>query len=280
MDRRQYETAFDKQFSNMKYSEALEVVGAMKYAGIPKARYLEMLVYYEQGEYEKIRNSLKGKRIDNVEEREFYLASLIELRLYDEFESYYNEFEAISEACLDYIDSLMWKQGHHMPVEHKAVMDHKTYFDRRYRWFVADQVVDIFNLYEEKLMLIEAGMPAADINELTRKITDLFETIKTNDAIVELIKSYVDTNQTVPMDNVLYLPLLYSVSKEKLDDVFRRYDELSDIAACLELSRKIHIPDAEINTVSRYWKELSEAVRDGNMYMIRLLAEIYSDVGY
>ncbi|MBQ9606416.1 MAG: hypothetical protein IJV16_04495 [Lachnospiraceae bacterium] len=280
MDRRQYETAFDKQFSNMKYSEALEVVGAMKYAGIPKARYLEMLVYYEQGEYEKIRNSLKGKRIDNVEEREFYLASLIELRLYDEFESYYNEFEAISEACLDYIDSLMWKQGHHMPVEHKAVMDHKTYFDRRYRWFVADQVVDIFNLYEEKLMLIEAGMPAADINELTRKITDLFETIKTNDAIVELIKSYVDTNQPVPMDNVLYLPLLYSVSKEKLDDVFRRYDELSDIAACLELSRKIHIPDAEINTVSRYWKELSEAVRDGNMYMIRLLAEIYSDVGY
>ena len=91
MDRRQYDLAFDKQFDNMKYSEALEVVGAMKYAGIPKSRYLEMLIYFERGEFEKIRNSLKGKRIDNVEERECYLVSLIELRQYDEFESYYNE---------------------------------------------------------------------------------------------------------------------------------------------------------------------------------------------
>ena len=192
MDRRQYDLAFDKQFNNMKYSEALEVVGAMKYAGIPKSRYLEMLIYFELGEFEKIRNSLKGKRIDNVEEREFYLVSLIELRQYDEFESYYNEFEAISEACLDYIDSLLWKQGHHMPVDHKAVMDHKTYFDRRYRWFVADQIADIFNLNEEKLMLIDAGMSAPDINELTRKITDLFETIKVNEAVTELVKKYTD----------------------------------------------------------------------------------------
>ena len=49
MDRRQYDLAFDKQFNNMKYSEALEVVGAMKYAGIPKSRYLEMLIYFELG---------------------------------------------------------------------------------------------------------------------------------------------------------------------------------------------------------------------------------------
>ena len=235
MDRRQYDLAFDKQFNNMKYSEALEVVGAMKYAGIPKSRYLEMLIYFERGEFEKIRNSLKGKRIDNVEEREFYLVSLIELRQYDEFESYYNEFEAISEACLDYIDSLLWKQGHHMPVDHKAVMDHKTYFDRRYRWFVADQIADIFNLNEEKLMLIDAGMSAPDINELTRKITDLFETIKVNEAVTELVKKYTDDNQPIPADNVLYMPLLYTSPRSKLDDVFRSYELLSDIALCLEL---------------------------------------------
>ncbi|MBO5552366.1 MAG: hypothetical protein J5966_10455 [Lachnospiraceae bacterium] len=280
MDRRQYDLAFDKQFINMKYSEALEVVGAMKYSGIPKARYLEMLLYYERGEFEKIRNTLKGKRIDNVEEREFYLVSLIELRQYDEFESYYNEFEAISEACLDYIESLMWKQGYHMPVDHKAVMDYKTYFDKRYRWFVADQIADIFNLNEEKLMLIDAGMPAADINELTRKITDLYETIKLKDAVIELIKKYTDDNQPIPADNVLYMPLLYTAQKSRLDDIFRGYDALSDIALCLELSRKIHMPEVEVNTVSRYWKEISESVRDGNMYMISLLAEIYSDIGY
>lgn len=280
MDRRQYDLAFDKQFNNMKYSEALEVVGAMKYAGIPKSRYLEMLIYFERGEFEKIRNSLKGKRIDNVEEREFYLVSLIELRQYDEFESYYNEFEAISEACLDYIDSLLWKQGHHMPVDHKAVMDHKTYFDRRYRWFVADQIADIFNLNEEKLMLIDAGMSAPDINELTRKITDLFETIKVNEAVTELVKKYTDDNQPIPVDNVLYMPLLYTSPRSKLDDVFRSYELLSDIALCLELSRKIHAPKVEINTVSRYWGELSEALREGNMYIVSLLAEIYSDTCY
>ena len=280
MDKRQYESAFEKQFSNMRFSEALEVVGAMKYAGIPQSRFLEMLVYYEQGEYEKIRSSLTGKRIDNVEERELYLASLIEPRVYDEFKSYYNEYEAVSGACLDYIDSLMWKQGHHMPVEHKAVMEHKTYFDRRYRWFVADQLADIFNLNEEKLMLIDAGMPSAAINELTRKITDLFETIKVNPVVVGLVKKYVDENQPIPIDNILYMPVLYNAPESQLDDISRRYEVLSDIAGCLELSRKIHLPEVEINTVSRYWKELSEAVRDGNINMISLLAEIYSDIGY
>ncbi len=277
MDKRQYEQAFDRFYSCRKYSEALEVVGAMKYAGIPGARYLEMLVYYEQGEYEKIRGALKGKRIDNIEEREFYLVSLTELMIYDEFDSYYSEYDSISEACLNYISGLMRVQGHTWMPEHKAVMDYPTYFDRKYRWFVAELMADVFNLNEEKQMLINAGMPAADINDLTRKIIDIFEMIEANDAIEELIKRYVDENTPIPIENILYLPLSYPVPKEELNEVANRYEELPDIADCLRLARKIHLQGTEEDTVERYWKELSDAVHEGNIYMIDLMADLYAD---
>ena len=277
MDKRQYDQAFEKFYKSRKYSEALEVVGAMKYAGIPGARYMELLIFYEQGEYEKIRGALKGKRIDNIEEREFYIVSLVELMMYDEFESYYSEYESISVACLNYISALMRSQGHSWMPEHKAVMEYPTYFDRRYRWFVAEVMADVYNLNEEKLMLIEAGRPASDINDLRRKIIDKFEMIIINDAVTGLIKNYVDEDKPIPVENVQYLPVLYSVSKDELDNVFRHYEELSDIADFLELSRRIHPQGVEEDAVTRYWKELSEAVHEGNLYMAGIMAELYTD---
>ena len=277
MDKRQYEQAFDKFYKCRKYSEALEVVGAMKYSGIPGARYLEMLIYYEQDEYEKIRGALKGKRIDNIEEREFYLVSLAELMMYDEFESYYSEYESISEACLDYLCALMRSQGHLWIPDHKAVMGYPTYFDRRYRWFVAGLMVDVYNLNEEKLMLIEAGIPESDINELRRKITDKFEMINVNEAVNELIRVYVDEDLHIPIDNVQYLPKLYSVPKDDIDDVPRQYEELSDIADFLELSRRIHVQGVAEAAAERYWREISDTVHDGNLYMTGIMAQLYTD---
>lgn len=280
MDKRQYEQAFDKQFSAMRFIGALEVVGAMKYTGIPKSRYLEMLTFYEQGEYEKIRNALKGKRLDNVEEREFYLASLIELGLHEEFERYYSEFESISESCLKYIESRTKIQGYHLPLMHQAVMDYPTYFNRRYRWFVADIAADIFNLNEERLMMIDAKMNPLAIRELRDRITEKLGLISMTETFKDQICSYIDADESIPVDNVMYLPLTYAMPKDKLDDVFRRYETLSDIASFLELSRKIHLPDVETDAVSRYWKEISDAVRDGNMYITYLLACIYADTGH
>lgn len=280
MDKRQYEQAFDKQYNNMKYSEALEVVGAMKYSGVPKSRYLEMLIYYEQGEYESIRNALKGKRIDNVEERELYLSALIELQMYEEFESYYSEYDSISQACLSYIDCLSKMKGHHLPLNHKAIMSYPTYFDRRLRWLVAAVSADIFNLSEERKMVTDAGMTDSDIDDFTRNIEDKFELIPVNDAVNELIKRYVDEGRQVPLENVLYMPLLYNTPKEKLEDVFRHYTELPDIAGCLQLCRRIHMPGALADTVSVYWNEIQTAVRDGNMRMTELLADIYADIGH
>ena len=280
MDKRQYEQAFDKQFSAMRYTGALEVVGAMKYTGIPKSRYLEMLTFYEQGEYEKIRNALKGKRLDNVEERELYLASLIELGLHDEFERYYSEFDSISDSCLKYIEALTKIQGYHLPLMHQAIMDYPTYFNRRYRWFAADIAADIFNLNEEKLMMIDAKMNPLAISELHDQISEKLGLISMTEALKDQICRYIDVSESIPVDNVMYLPLTYAMPKDKLDDVFRRYDTLPDIASFLELSRKIHLPDAETDAVSRYWKEISDAVRDGNMYMTRLLACIYADIGH
>ena len=277
MDKRQYEQAFDKYFKCRKYSEALEVTGAMKYTGIPGARYLEMLVFYERGEYEKIRIALKGKRIDNIEEREFYLASLTELMMYDEFNSYYSEYDSISEACLNYISGLMRIQGHTWMPEHKAVMDYPTYFDRKYRWFAAELMADVFNLNEEKIMLINAGMPTKDINDLTRKTIDIFEMISPNEAIDELIKRYVDDNSPIPVENILYLPLLYSVAKEDLDKVTRKYEEIPDIIDFLKLARKIHLQGTEEDAIERYWKELSDAAHDGNTYVTDLMANLYAD---
>ncbi len=198
MDKRQYEQAFEKQFSAMKYTGALEVVGAMKYTGIPKSRYLEMLTFYEQGEYEKIRNALKGKRLDNVEEREFYLASLIELGLHDEFERYYSEYDSISESCLKYIEALTKIQGYHLPLMHQAIMDYPTYFNRRYRWFVADIAADIYNLNEEKLMMIDAKMSPLAINKLQEQISEKFGLISMTEALEDQISRYVDANEPAP----------------------------------------------------------------------------------
>lgn len=280
MDKRQYDQAFDKFFISRKYSEALEVAGAMKYAGIPGARYMEMLVYYEQGRFEKIRSILKGKRIDNIEEREFYLASLIELMMYDEFESYYSEYDSISDACLNYITGLMRVQGHYWMPEHKAVMDYPTYFDRKYRWFVAEQMTDVFNLNEERLMLIDAGLPASDINELTRQMNDKLEMIIVNDAVGELIKKYIIEDKAIPVDNVLYLPLYYPVPMDKLDEVFKRYEDLSDIADYIELARRIHLPGVAEDAASSYWKEFSDAVHEGNVYMADIMAKLYADTGH
>ena len=277
MDKRQYEQAFDKFYKCRKYTEALEVVGAMKYAGIPGARYMEMLIFYELGDYERIRGALKGRRTDNVGEREFYLASLAELMMYDEFESYYSEYESISESCLKYISALMRLQGHSWVPDHKAVMEYPTYFDRKYRWFVAELMADIYNLNEEKLMLIEAGIPESDVNELRRKITDKFEMVTLNDAIKGLIRKYVEDDKPIPAENVQYLPLLFSVPEDKMEGVYRQYTELSDIADFLELSCRMHQQGIEEDAATRYWKELSEAVHEGNPYMTGIMAQLYTD---
>jgi hypothetical protein len=171
----------------------------------------------------------------------------------------------------------MRAQGHSWVPEHKAVMDYPTYFDRRYRWFVAETMTDVFNLNDEKRMLIEAGMPHSAVNDLTRKLTDKFEMIEMTDAVRVLIKSYVDENRPIPADNVLYLPLLYSVPEDELDSVFRRYENLGDIADYLQLSRRIHLEGVEENAISAYWREISEAVHEGNVYMTGIMAALYAD---
>ncbi len=78
------EKEFDKYYFNMYYDEAMQVVGKMKLNNnTSKARYCELLIYYEQGKYEKVRQMLRNKKLDEVYERELYICSLLELQLYD-----------------------------------------------------------------------------------------------------------------------------------------------------------------------------------------------------
>lgn len=280
MDRRQYEKAFDKNLTNLKYTEALEVVGAMKYENIPRTRYREMLIFYEQGDFERIRRTLRGKKLDNLEERELYLASLTELQLGDEFERAYNPSDAMSGSSLYYIEGKRKKQGLEMPAEQEEIMDYPTYFDRRYRWFLAEQVTDIYNTNETRLMMMDAGMPQAEADELLRDLNMMLEMFRFDDVIKDRFRKSIASNEHIPEDMALYYPLMHEVSTYDPDRVFRRYGSLAEIVSFVRLTRKIDDPGAERQALEVYWKDLSEASKDGSAVVTDLLKYLYADLGY
>ncbi len=280
MDRRQYEKAFEKNLSNLKYTEALEVVGAMKYESIPRTRYREMLVFYEQGEFERIRRALRGKKLDNLEERELYLASLAELQLGDEFERAYIPSDAMSGSCLYYIEGKRKKQGLEMPADHEEIMDYPTYFDRRYRWFLAEQAADIYNTNEARLMMVGAGMTTSETEGLLKDLHVMIEMFRFDDALKERFKKNISDNEHIREDMVLYYPLMHEVSTYDPDKIFRRYGNLAEIAAFIRLTRRIDDPEAEMRAVEVYWKDLSDASKDGSGVITDLLKYLFADFGY
>lgn len=285
-DIRTLEKEFDKYYFNMFYDDALQVVGKMKLNNNTKqARYCELLVYYEQGKYEKVRQLLRNKKLDRVEERELYICSLLELQLYDEFFKQYKSIGLLSRYCVGYIGALMIAQGLDIDEIRKlgntdAIVNYPTYMERRYKWFVANTIADIYLINEEKIQMIEAGMDEEDILYLRNVLANKFESIRIYDPYREEIKELVEHDKHVDASKILWFPIAYCCEKTGNGGIriIQSFDSLYDIVNYLEICRKINYEYVELDGLVEYGKKLFNAIRDGNSYVIELMRKIYSDV--
>ena len=277
---------FDKHYFNMYYDEALQVVGKMKLNNnTSKARYCELLVYYEQGKYEKVLQILRNKRLESVEERELFICSLLELQLYEEFFKKYNSIGEVSQYCVAYMGSLMVTQG--LEIEEikklgniKAIVEYPTYMERKYRWFVAHTIADIHLINEEKIQMIEAGMEEENIAHFREIIKRKFESIRIIDRNREEIRNLVENDKHIEVSKVLWFPIVYCCKKRDSGSikVIQAFDTLYDIVNYLEICRKIEYNYVELDGLVEYGTKLFNAIRDGNIYVIDLMKKIYIDV--
>lgn len=278
---------FDKYFFNMMYDESMQVVGKM-YASnhTGQARYCEMLIYYEEGKFEKIRNRLKNKKLEKIEERELYLCSLLELQLYDEFYKAYQSPDVISVSCVQYIGALMISQGNELEKvselgTHRATpVD--TYMSRRFRWYVANTFADIYNINEEKLQMKEALMNPQDISYLDNLLTRKFESIRIHDPFREEIIQQVESNTHIDKEKVLWFPIAYCGKRNKSGtvNVIQGFDNLFDIVHYLDVCKKINYNAVELDEFVKYGKQIFDAVRDGNTYVIDFVKRLYIDISF
>ena len=284
-DLRTLEKEFDKYYFDMYYDEAMQVVGKMKLNNnTSKARYCELLIYYEQGKYEKIRQILKNKNLDDINERELYICSLLELQLYDEFFEAYRSLGEVSRYCVAYIGGTMIAQG--IDVEKiKELCNLKakaesTFFERRYKWFVANTIAEIYLINEEKIQMIEANMAEEDIQHMRNLLNLKFESIRINDNYREEIKELVEADKHIEIEKVLWFPIAYCCKLDPLGrvNIMQSFDTLYDIVHYLEICRKIDYECVELDSLVEYGEKLFNAVRNGNVYVIELMKKIYIDV--
>lgn len=283
-DIRILEKEFDKYFFDMYYDEAMQVVGKMKMNNnTSKARYCELLIYYEQGKYEKVRGILKNKKLDNVDERELYICSLLELQLYDEFFKEYKSLDVVSLNCVAYMGGLMIAQGLEdnkiKELDNLKAINMPTFMERRYKWFVANTIAEIYLINEEKIQMIEAGIDEEDVCHLRNMIQRKFESIKIMDSYREEIKELVENDKHVSLEKILWFPSVYCCKKNPSGKIYiNSFDHLFDIVHYLEICRKINYDYVELDGLVGYGNKLFDAIRTGNSYVIELMKKIYLDV--
>jgi len=285
-DLRTLENEFDKYYFNMYYDEAMQVVGKMKLNNnTSRARYCELLIYYEQGKYEKIRQMLRNRRLDDIHVRELYICSLLELQLYEEFITEYKSLGVVSQYCVAYMGATIVSQGIDIKTIKElgnlnSLVEYPTFFERRYKWFVANTIAEIYLINEEKLQMIEAGMDEEDILYMRNLLNLKFESIRIIDSFRDEIKELVEADKHIEIEKVLWFPIVYCCKKKPSGEisVIQSFDSLYDIVHYLELCRKINYDYVELDGLVEYGKKLFDAIRKGNAYVIDLMKKIYIDV--
>lgn len=280
------EKEFDKYYFNMYYDDAMQVVGKMIHNNNnSKARYCELLIYYEQGKFEKIRRILKNKKLNDVHERELYICSLLELQLYDEYFKEYKVLDIVSQYCVAYMGGLMISQGLEIDKIKElgnvnAIAEFPTFMERRYKWFVANTMAEIYLINEEKIQMIEAGMDEEDIVCMRKLLQRKFESIRIFDSNREEIRNLVENDEHIGIEKILWFPIVYCCKKTPTGaiSVIKSFESLYDIVHYLEICRKINYECVELDGLIEYGGKLFEAIRDGNSYVIELMKKIYIDV--
>ena len=271
----QYMKEFDKCFFNMKYNECFEIVGQMEKDDIPDLRRLRCILYYETGQFAKIRNLLRGEKLTGTEETEFYLASLLELGLVDEYEKAAENAVRITLEGAMYIDVLCARNKHRMTNSLKVSFapDFKSYFSRQYKWFVIYAVADIYSINEEKLRMIEASMSQESIDSLSSEIEKKFEQI-INSPERENLYRKVQKNEHIRKEDVIIF-LRYVAKRTKDGAQTIEFDNLYDVVHFLDFCRNINYEGMNVLAFGEYRDVLRDALKCGNQIAINLVQSIY-----
>ncbi len=295
---------FESKFDNMYYDDALQVVGKMKSNNYEKqARYYEGLVYFEQGKYVKVRNLLKESKSLSQEEEELLVCSLLKLELFDEFNAFYHNMEKVSAVFWAWLEGI--RISGELKLNEIEVLDNiyddndllknDSYIYKKYKWFLANTLADIYSINDEKVLMIEAGMDESEVDYLNKKVNNKINCLKIKglpyfNEIIEAVK------KDKRFDDNMVLFALYSlcatkdysdlmknkdkISAEEFDEgllqfllLKKLFDNVSDVINYLRVFEKIKDETIEME-FSKYHDIMFEGLKNGNDYCISLTKEI------
>lgn len=268
---------FYNSFFEMEYEEALQTVGVMKEKDKAGARYYEMLILYELGRYDKVRNSLQDQQL-SISERELYIGSLTELRLFEELQQELKNPEPISEYCFYYINGLLTKMGRQSTGEHNVVILEDTYFENKYKWFICNEIASVYRINEEIIEMTEARMGKAAISSLEKKLNEKCRSIRISDPWFDEIKDACKTHNHIGIEKVLWFPIRYlgDTEKDGSPKMVHTFSTLYNILKYLNLCLEIGDKNTEYEMMVEYLpRELNQAVRKNNRYAINYFKQLY-----
>ena len=281
MIKEQLEREFYNSFFNMEFDRAMQIVGAMNYANSPKTRYFEMLVYYEERKFDKIRMALKKEGLD-LRERELYVCSLAELHLYSELQVELKKAQPVSVYCYYYLNYMLEEQGQGNLPEHDCIEVDDTYFQDRYKWLISKELASIYQINEAKIEMINAQMSENDIDYLQKKMLKKMEIIYIKDPFIEKINYAIKKNQHIELENILQFPIRYlgDYEKDGKPKLKHTFSCLYSILKYLEICMQINYNNIEKIMLVEYGTEIINSLKKGNAYTIDFLKRLYLNVEY
>lgn len=278
MNRKDLEVTFYNAFLNMDYFKATKTLGQMEANGFTngKYRYFEMLVLYEQKEYNKIRTNLQNQKL-TWQEKEIYLASLVELKQFDELEKSLYQSPQISQYCFMYICYMLSKQGFTLTRTYNAIVENDTYFQDLYKWSICFDLAEVYDINKEKIMMINAGWDDEHIQTLQTAQKAILNNIRIKDPYLEDIISCVENNDNISPEKILWFPVFYL--GDKTQSLVKPFKCLRDIVNYLNLLSQVNDSCLDMEIVP-YTTEITAAVKENNKAVIEVLSKIYLKTHY
>lgn len=274
-------TEFSIRFFNMQYDEAMQIIGIMKARGMDDVRRLEVMLYFEQGNFGKVRQILKKELLLDTEEKEFYYTSLLELGLEEEFSLRVAEIEAherkeniarpITYDCYLYLVWLLTRQNKEDSILEKIPYDVEmhSFFSRKYPWCIVETLADIYLLNEERLQLKAAGVDAEELESIDSGLNRQFEGLRKIYYEADTFYSFIKEETSVSISAIAFVAKYNCIVLNG-----PRGSGIYDIVHLMELYRRISSKDLKKVLVA-YQKKLIEAIRNDNDYVIDFIKHTY-----
>ena len=277
MNRKELENSFYEAFGNMDYFGAAKILGHMEAHNFidGKYRYLEMLLFFEQKEYDKVRSYLRNQKL-TWEEKELYLVALAELGQFDELEQNIGRLPQISYYGHAYIRHIL--RRHNRPLSLPNISLHKktSYFEQLNKWTNIYGLAEVCAINKEKLLLLSSNGDPAHISSLQQAQYNILEQIEIDDPYFSEIVECVNSNSPIDHNKVLYFPVCY-IGNRKADgtpDFINLFDGLWDVVKYLDFAYKMETVDLGLEALP-FLKKLENAAKQNNAAVIEILSKFY-----